>query len=163
MARSACLSESEHLREEEETVSAFQRRVPVPNARLNLRRRPQNLFCACFSCTNKDRARTWAAQSIFASGTSCKFMPYGQGTRTGGLRPEMVPRAAVPRRDINSERRSLSFLLCLREGMPFFADGSVDAVTKPVDAVTGTVVADFERRSLSFAQNVTSLPRSLES
>ena len=29
---------------------------PVPNARLNLRRRPQNLFCACFSCTNTDRA-----------------------------------------------------------------------------------------------------------
>ena len=30
---------------------------PVPNARLNLCRRPQNLFCACFSCTNTDRAR----------------------------------------------------------------------------------------------------------
>ena len=29
----------------------------TPNARLNLRRRPQNLFCACFSCTNTDRAK----------------------------------------------------------------------------------------------------------
>ena len=29
------------------------------------------------------------------------------------------------------------------------ADGSVDAVTKPVDAVTVSVVADFESRRLS--------------
>ena len=49
-------SESEYVREDEETVSASRPRVPVPNARLNLRRRPQNLFCACFSCTNRDRA-----------------------------------------------------------------------------------------------------------
>ena len=30
---------------------------PFSNARLNLRRSPQNLFCACFGCTNTGRAR----------------------------------------------------------------------------------------------------------
>ena len=69
------------------------------------------------SCTSRDRARTWDARSNFDSGTSCMVMPYGQGTRTGGLRPEMVPRAAVPRRDIKSETRSVSYLFSLREGM----------------------------------------------
>ncbi|MBQ3862138.1 MAG: hypothetical protein II779_16560, partial [Clostridia bacterium] len=55
---------------------------------------------------------------------------------------EMVPRAAVPRRDIKSETRSVSYLISLREGMnkPSSADGSVDAVTKPVDTVTGMSV-----------------------
>ncbi len=37
---------------------------------------------------------------------------------------------------------------------PSSADGSVDAVTKPVDAVTVSVVADFERRSfLTFSKS----------
>ena len=66
-------------------------------------------------------------------------------------RTDAVVLAAVPRRDIKSETRSVSFLISLREGMdkPSSADGSVDAVTKPVDTVTGmTVVADFERLRL---------------
>ena len=71
-------------------------------------------------------------------------MPYGQGTRTGGLRPEMVPRAAVPRRDIKSVTRSVTYLISLREGMN--KSSSADG---PVDTVTGmTVVADFERLRL---------------
>ena len=46
--------------------------------------------------------------------------------REGHLRPEMVSLPVpAPRRDINSERRSLSFLISLREGMnkSFSADG----------------------------------------
>ena len=39
---------------------------PVPNARLNLRRRPQDLSCACFSCTTGDQARLAPC-----SGSSC--------------------------------------------------------------------------------------------
>ena len=83
-------------------------------------------------------------QSIFDSGTSCKFMPYGQlfapqiGPAQGAEfakqhssamrcvpRTDAVVLAAVPRRDIKSETRSVSYLISLREGMDksFFADG----------------------------------------
>ena len=41
----------------------------------------------------------------------------GQSLRSNTRRPEMVPRAAVPRRDIKSETRSVSYLFSLREGM----------------------------------------------
>ena len=44
--RSACLSESEHVREDAETGFDSVVRVPVPNARLKRRRRPRNLFRA---------------------------------------------------------------------------------------------------------------------
>ena len=48
MARSACLSESEHVREEEETVFESTMRVPVPNARLNLCRKAAGLVLRMF-------------------------------------------------------------------------------------------------------------------
>ena len=41
-------SESEYVREDEETVSASRPRVPVPNARLNLRRKAAGLVLRMF-------------------------------------------------------------------------------------------------------------------
>ena len=75
--------------------------------------------------------------------------------REGHLRPEMVSLPApVPRRDINSERRSLSFLFYLREGIAILLrDGPVDAVTESVLLFSkgGVVRYLIEQKSLSNA------------
>ena len=48
MVRSACLSESQTVREDTETVYDSAVRVPVPNARLNLRRKAAGLVLRMF-------------------------------------------------------------------------------------------------------------------
>ena len=48
MARSAYRSESEYVREDGVTISTSRPRVPVPNARLNLRREAAGLVLRMF-------------------------------------------------------------------------------------------------------------------
>ena len=76
---SARLSEYENVREEERTVSVSRSRVPVPNARLKRRRKAEELAPSMAQTARTETARgPWDARSNFDSGTSCKFMPYGQ-------------------------------------------------------------------------------------
>ncbi len=67
-----------------------------------------------------------------------------------GLRWSPVP--PVPRRDINSERRSLSFLISLREGM----DKSSSATGEPVMLISkGAVFRFILRRAASGSRSYT--------
>ena len=60
-----------------------------------------DFVCACFDCTNRDRARTWDAKSNFDSDVRGQVMLSGQGTRTGGRVCEatLVGHEMVPRTD----------------------------------------------------------------
>ena len=114
--RSACLSESEHVREDAETDFDSVVRVPVPNARLNLRREAADLS-AHVSAAQTKTARGRGMRSRFSiPGRAVRLCHMAKGPSGGAFGLRWSLPAPVPRRDIKSETRSVSYLFSLREG-----------------------------------------------
>ena len=116
MVRSVFGVESEDVREDEETVFDSAVRVPVPNARLNLRRKAADLS-AHVSTARTETARGRGIQDrISIPGRAVSLCHTAKGPSGGAFGLRWSLPAPVPRRDIKSETRSVSYLFPFVKG-----------------------------------------------
>ena len=110
-------SEYEHVREDTVLFSASHPRVPC-NARLNLCRKAADLSAHVSAARTKTARGRGMRSRILIPGRTVQLCHTAKGPSGGAFGLRWSLPAPVPRRDIKSERRSLSFLVSFVKEYP---------------------------------------------